>query len=83
MITLQLWYVIGVHTHSVLRDILTGAVETRISNLWNQKAKMELKPNKKQKKQAEEMKKGKNYRSFFTKTLYKKKLSKTLELQLQ
>ena len=42
MITPQLRYVIRVHTHTILRDVSTDAVETRISNLQNQKAKNEL-----------------------------------------
>ena len=43
------WYVIGVPTHTVLRDVSTGAVETRISNLQNQKAKNEQKQSRNRK----------------------------------
>ena len=68
MIMLQLWYVIRVHMHTVLRDVSIGAVETRISNLWNQKAKNELNQNKKQKTKQRKQRKVKIHRSFFTKT---------------
>ena len=68
MITLQLWYVSGVRTFTIPRDVSTGAVETRISNLQSQKAKNEPNQarNRKQSRRNEE--KEKNHLSFFIKT---------------
>ena len=70
MIMPYLWYVIRVLTQRVLRDISTGAIETRISN---QKTKNESNQtrNRKQSRRNEET--VKNYLSFFIKTYKKNK----------
>ena len=57
----QLWYVIRVRTHTVLGDVSTGAVETRISNLQNQEAKNELNQTRNGKNKQRKQRKVKNH----------------------